>query len=205
MEKESILKPLAKIRLFLLNVAFLKAILICLPFHSFSASQTFPISPDLSGIDLISGTRKLIHLKEAKRASVVVFLSAKCPCSANHQIALNQLSKEFGSSGFNFIGVHSNANEDLKFSQEYFKKSGLVFPVIQDSLAQIADQFKAYKTPHAFVVNSKLEILFQGGVDNSRSVEKATQHYLKKALMAIQNGQEPDEKNVRVLGCEIKR
>ena len=115
------------------------------------------------------------------------------------------LAKEFGKAGFNFLGIHSNANEGLEDSRKYFQNSKLDIPVIQDGHSKIADEYKAFKTPHVFIVSPKLEILFQGGIDNSKMAHKADRFYLKDALTAIRNGNPLTEKNVRVLGCEIKR
>jgi hypothetical protein len=177
--------------------------------NSWASASTQP--PDLgatttfSGVDLISDKVKSIDLTKAKKATVIVFLSAKCPCSASHQPVLSQLADLFGKEGFNFVGVHSNANEEIGFSQGHFKSAKLTFPVIQDKETKIADYFKAFKTPHVFVVSPDLKILFQGGVDNSKLVERATRHYLKDALSAINEGKQPVQREVRVLGCEIKR
>jgi peroxiredoxin len=135
----------------------------------------------------------------------MMFLSIRCPCSASHQSTLESLSKEFSSKGFRFIGVHSNADEEIDLAKDYFKKSGLTFPVIQDDHTQIADTWGAFKTPHAFVLDSEGEILFKGGVDNSHIAKAADKHYLRDALVLLVEGKKPAQKEVRVLGCEIRR
>ena len=160
---------------------------------------------EISGMDLAKGTPLQIDLKKPKLATVVAFLSTRCPCSASHQPVLNEIQKEFEPAGFQFVGIHSNANEDLEEARQFFKKAGLTFPVIQDTRSQIADKYQAFKTPHVYIISPTQEILFQGGVDNSKLAEKATRFYLKDALLAIKAGKKPAEKEVRVLGCEIKR
>src|SRR5690242_3859591 len=71
-----------------------------------------------SGVDLneikaidLKGTSHSIKLSQAKLATVVVFLSAKCPCSADHEPILDSLAQEFKGAGFQFVGIHSNADE----------------------------------------------------------------------------------------------
>src|SRR5262245_12746026 len=100
----------------------------------------------VSGQDVVSG--KNTHLEPQALGSVVVFLSAKCPCSASHEPVLKDLAREFEPKGFRFIGVHSNADEALGFTQEHFKAAALPFSVIQDPQSKIADVFGALKTPH---------------------------------------------------------
>jgi hypothetical protein len=164
--------------------------------------------PDvLSGIDLSSNNSKQINIKfgEAKVATVIVFLSIKCPCSASHQSALKEMAENYKERGIRFVGIHSNADESFELSATYFKEASLGFPVIQDENAKYADRFRAFKTPHVFVLSPKKEVLFKGGVDNSKVVSKATQHYLKDTLSTILNGKKPEKVDVRVVGCEIKR
>lgn len=164
-----------------------------------------PLVAEVSGIDLVQGTLVQVNMKKPKLATVLVFLSARCPCSASHHPVLNQIYKEFGSPDFQFVGIHSNANERVEESQQFFKNAKIAFPVIQDTQTLIADKYEAFKTPHVFVVSPSQEVLFQGGVDNSKISEKATQFYLRDALRAIREGKKPAQKEVRVLGCEIKR
>jgi peroxiredoxin len=169
-------------------------------------SESWGAAPaEISGLDLTKGKNLLIDLKKPKLGTVVAFLSTRCPCSASHQPVLNEIYKEFVPAGFQFIGIHSNANEDLEEAKAFFKKAGLAFPVIQDDQSALADRYQAFKTPHVYIISPTQEILFQGGVDNSKLAEKATRFYLKDALQAIRQGKKPPEKEVRVLGCEIKR
>jgi hypothetical protein len=130
-------------------------------------------------------------------------LSAKCPCSRSHEESLGALSKEF--SGFQFVAVQSNTDEDETVSAFHFQQSGLPFPVIRDVQARIANQFGALKTPHAFIVGPQGQCWFNGGVDDTKDASKATKFFLKTALSDLVAGREPKEKNVRTLGCVIKR
>lgn len=159
----------------------------------------------LKGLDLIKNTSSEVDLRQAKKASVIVFLSAKCPCSASHESVLGKLNEQFKDSGFSFIGIHSNSDEPLEFASDHFKKSEINFPVLHDPQAKWADALAAFKTPHVFVLSPKMEILFNGGVDSSHQASQAKNHYLRDALFALRDGKEPTEKNVRVLGCAIRR
>ncbi len=157
----------------------------------------------LSGTDLRTGQGVSVNLKESSKGTVVLFLSAVCPCSKSHEKGLGVLAQEFPQ--FKFVGVHSNADEKSEMAKRHFQKAGFSFPVIQDENAKIAEEFRALKTPHAFIVGAKGECWFNGGVDNSNDSSQATQHYLRAALMDLQQGNEPKEKQVRTLGCIIRR
>jgi len=134
---------------------------------------------------------------------VVVFMSAKCPCSNSHIPELKNLVSRY--KNFEFIGVHSNVNEPPDLTKKYFVEADLPFAVIQDNEAQIADQLKAYKTPHAFVLNPEGKILYQGGVTNSVNAQYAEKHFLKDALEDISQDKPVRLANGRTLGCIIMR
>ena len=161
------------------------------------ASHASPIQ----GSDLFTG--KSLTVQSGKRGQVLVFLSAECPCSNSHLGELKSLAKEFGE--FSFLAVHSNANESRELAQKYFQSAALSFPVLQDEKAKLADEFKALKTPHAFLLSPKGEILYKGGVTNSSNGETASTRFLRAALQNVSSGQEVQTKEGRTLGCVISR
>ena len=174
---------------------------------SFGLASEVP--SQITGLDLVSGKSFTFRFSESgpskTTATVLVFMSTRCPCSASHQPALNQIVKEYGSKGIQLFGVHSNANESPEEAGAFFSQAQLSFPVLQDSGSILADQLGAFKTPHVFVLNPKGEVVFQGGVDDSKIAEKATRHFLKEALNEILQGRLPKDSNVRVVGCQIQR
>jgi hypothetical protein len=161
------------------------------------------IQDPLMGKDLKTGKPLTFSPASAKKGTVVLFLSAKCPCSKSHEQTLATLSKKHPT--FQFIGIHSNADEPEALAKNHFEKSPFSFPVLQDDGAILADKFGAFKTPHAFIVGPKGECWFDGGVDNSKEAPQADEFYLASALEQLEKGQEPKDKKVRTLGCIIKR
>jgi len=169
----------------------------------FSAAAFSCSNKSLNGVDLRTGKLFESDKNPAAKGKVVVFLSAKCPCSRSHESSLRELASEF--SEFSFIGVHSNKDEDEGLSSLYFRESGLNFPIVQDKEARLANDFGAMKTPHAFIVGPKGECLFNGGVDDTKDSSKAQKFYLRQALIDIKSGKEPEQKSARTLGCTIMR
>ncbi|MGE4232456.1 MAG: redoxin family protein [Bacteriovoracia bacterium] len=153
--------------------------------------------------DLVSGKKIAISTKKNPVARVVAFISAKCPCSASHEKELKQLSEEF--KNVEFIGFHSNQDEPSKLARNYFSKAHIGFSVFSDKDAKIADELGAFKTPHVFVFDSKSKLIYQGGVDDSHSLEKASKHYLREVLNAVRDGRQPPYSETRTLGCVIRR
>ena len=140
---------------------------------------------------------------EGKKGIVVVFLSAKCPCSDSHIAEMKSLHKDYPE--FSFVAVNSNTDESNDLAQEYFKRAGLEFPVIKDKNLELADRYKAFKTPHAFVMNNEGRVLYQGGVSSSRQFATADRKYLREALINIHNDKPVTMEEGRTLGCVISR
>lgn len=167
----------------------------------FTSSVSYAALPK-EGRDLITG-KKVSLWSHGSAASVVIFMSNECPCSKSHEETLKALSKKFAK--YKFVGVHSNVDEPEEEAKQYFKNAELPFPVVQDDAASIADAFGALKTPHAFVIGSSGEILYSGGVDDSRRASSAKRNYLRLALEAISKGEKPEHSKERPVGCSIQR
>lgn len=177
----------------------LKRQLFIVVFFSF---KLFALPESIELLKISDDKAVTINLKDNKN-KVIVFISSKCPCSESYESTLSELSQEF--SQFAFYGIHSNSDEKYELARDYFLKSKISFPIYQDNQAKIADEFKALKTPHAYVVNGQGKIVFSGGVGDSAQAVGAKINYLKNALDSILKGKEPDPKEVRVLGCSISR
>jgi len=165
------------------------------------SANVYAGTENLSGIDLLSGKTTFISPKE--KGTVLVFLSAKCPCSHSHTEILKNLSSEFRY--FAFYAVHSNSDEPQELAKSYFKALDLNFPILNDQSGFLADKFKALKTPHAFVLSPRGEIIYKGGVTNSSDGKSARVHFLKEVLTDINSNKPPRIFEGRTLGCVISR
>jgi peroxiredoxin len=159
---------------------------------------------DVSGTNLLTGAKISVPTRFSdKKGLVIIFMSAKCPCSDSHVSEMKKLSEQY--SDFKFTVIHSNTDEPKDFSQKYFKQVQLPFEVIEDEKTKLADEFKAYKTPHAFLINPQGEIVYQGGVTNSSDAKKSDLHFLANALEDLSQGKPVRIANGRTLGCVIIR
>lgn len=178
------------------NIVLLSLVLF--GFHTYSA-----VNLSIVAGSNVMNTSSIHQTADGKKGLVVVFLSAKCPCSDSHVIELKSLYKDFPD--FNFVAVNSNVDETADIAREYFTRVGIEFPVIKDKNSEIADRYKAFKTPHAFVVNGEGQIVYQGGVSNSRQFAMADRKFLREGLTNIQEGKPVAVTEGRTLGCVISR
>lgn len=172
------------------------------PVYAFAETWDLPVS--FEGESLISGQKiQIPRVDEKNKGLVIVFMSTKCPCSNSHVDLVKKLSQQY--KDFRFLIIHSNPEETKTEAQSYFKTFAAVIEVIQDEKTKLADLFKAYKTPHAFVLNSKGEIVYRGGVTNSAQASTADRQYLAEVLQDLSEGKKPRIDQGRTLGCVISR
>ena len=146
---------------------------------------------------------EVLNFQTNKDPTVVIFLSKDCPCSKGNLDYINQLSLKF--KNIKFIGVHSkkySTNEDV---EQYLADKKLNFPIYNDPDLKIADQFKALKTPHAFIVATNGEIIYNGGITNTTFPDHAKTAFLKDALTDVQGQKLPSPAETKTLGCFIVR
>lgn len=118
-----------------------------------------------------------VHYPDAP-ATIVIFTGSTCPCSAAHESEVQKLR-----------ALHP----DMRFVE------------LQDADVKTADAFGALKTPHAYVIDPKGEILYSGGITDRSAPGLAHQFFLRDVLAAIQNHKEIPWKKTRTLGCLIRR
>lgn len=127
--------------------------------------------------------------------TVVVALSASCPCSKSHEPVVAALARRFPE--FGFVGIRA---DDLETSR-HFAEAKLPFPVVATKGA--ASALGAMKTPHVFVYDGSGRLRYQGGVDDSHDAARATKPYLADALSALREGKSPTLERTRPLGCRV--
>lgn len=163
-----------------------------------------PLPQKIDTKNLISGEKiSLATYSPEKKATVMIFMSSKCPCSDSHAAVVKGLIEKY--KDFAFVVVHSNVNEDEAQAKNYFASLELKTQVLQDDNAKIADTLKAYKTPHAFIIDNKGEIIYKGGVTDSNNALKAEKQYLADALEDLAQNRPLKLSETKALGCFIAR
>ena len=79
------------------------------------------------------------------------------------------------------------------------------FRVLKDLNNVVADKLEASVTPEIYVLNSKLEILYHGRIDDSRREDQVTSNDLRAALDRILAGKAVEVTETKAFGCTIKR
>lgn len=113
--------------------------------------------------------------------------------------------------GIGMVLVNSNeAKREKGDSMEDMKKryaeKNLKGYYVLDKNHVLADAFGALTTPHVFLFDSNMKLIYKGAIDDSvDSSEDVEQPYLKDAIKAYKAGEKIDPNSTKQLGCSIKR
>jgi len=142
---------------------------------------------------------------------LVIFSCNTCPWVDKWENRYNPVSELAKENGIGMIALNPNTEyRDRGDSFEDMKKraesKNYKFPYALDENNKLADAFGATRTPHVFLFNSDLELVYRGAIDdNANSAENVSRHYLKDAIRALASGEEISTKTTKSLGCTIKR
>ena len=152
-----------------------------------------------------AGATHTLKSLEGKNGALIVFLSAQCPVVRGYVPRINQLAADYQARGINFIGINSNATEDLNWVKSNATEYGYKFPVLIDKGGVVADKLGATVTPEVFYVDANGTLLYHGAIDNDRLGKNITETYLKTAFDASLSGKKIQRTSASAFGCSIRR
>ena len=161
--------------------------------------------PSFTLKDAMDKEHSLKDLSHEKKATVVMFISTQCPVSNEYNERIIALHNDYKEQGVQFIGINSNRNESVEEIAEHNKTSKFDFVVLKDLGNEIADKFKARRTPEVYLLDEKRILRYRGAIDNSQKDPET--HYLRETLDLVVTGEEipDDRKTTKAFGCTIKR
>ena len=163
-----------------------------------STVESFSL-PDTEG-----KTHSLDSLK-GKKGTVIVWLSAQCPVVKAYKDRINEIAAAYKEKGIAFIGIDSNATEDLTWVKSNMAEFGYQFPMLVDKGNVLADKWGATVTPEVFYLDKKNVLMYHGAIDNDRSGRNVQEHFLKTAFDSVLSGKAIEKTKTAAFGCEIKR
>lgn len=150
---------------------------------------------------------KMLSLKDlkGKNGTVVVWLSAQCPVVKGYKDRINEIAAAYQEKGINFVGINSNATEDLAWVKSNMAEFGYKFPMLIDKGNVLADKWGATVTPEVYYFDGKNVLLYHGAIDNDRSGKNIQEQYLKTAFDSALGGKKIEKTRANAFGCTIKR
>jgi peroxiredoxin len=169
-------------------------------------------APDFSLPDTLSG--KVLSLKElsaGKKATVIMFICNHCPYVVHVNPEIVKLASEFINKAVAFIAISSNdasnyPDDSPEKMKIHARKNGYVFPYLYDETQEVARAYDAACTPDFYLFDENKRLVYRGRLDASRpnSGIPLTGEDLRRAILAVLNGEPVDEKQYPSAGCNIK-
>ena len=163
-------------------------------------------APAFSLPNAATGTQMALDpLALTKKATVVMFVSTRCPVSNAYNDRMTTLAKKYAAQGVAFVGIDSDQNEPKAEIADFTKQHGFPFPVLVDAGNKVSDAYDAHVTPETYVINSKGVLVYHGRIDNDMDPAGAKTHELADALDAVLAGKPVAKSRTKAFGCSIKR
>lgn len=140
-----------------------------------------------------------------KKATVVMFVSTRCPYSNAYNGRMTALANKYGPLGVAFVAVNANRNEPLAECAAYQKAQAFPFPTLKDADDRVANAYGARVTPETYVIDSTGKLVYHGRIDNSMDPAEVKTHDLANALDATLAGRAVAKPETKAFGCGIKR
>lgn len=179
------------------------------------AQPTLALGSDLPMADHamedVSGRNLTLNAAAKSNGLLVIFSCNTCPWVARWEDRYADISQiaQFNSVGM--IAVNSNEayrdrGDGMEEMIRYANKANYNFPYVLDRNHEVADAFGAKSTPHIFLFNADMELIYTGSIDDNASrAEAVTQYFLKDAIEKMVAGQQILNATTETLGCSIKR
>ena len=160
---------------------------------------------DVSGVN--------ISLADAKKENgiLVLFSCNTCPFVMKWENRYPELKAWADKNKVGMVVLNSNyqkheSEESLEAMTVHAKEKGYNFYYLLDKESLIANAFGGQTTPHAFLFNSKMELVYKGAIDDSyKSADEVKENYLKDAISYLSAGKEIVIAETKPVGCSIKR
>jgi thioredoxin-related protein len=159
----------------------------------------------------ISGTN--LSLAEARKENglLVLFSCNTCPFVLQWEDRYPELKtwadkNKVGMIVLNSNHLQRNGVDSYEAMKKHASDKGYNFPYVVDDESLIANAFGGQTTPHAFLFDSTLELVYKGAIDdNYENASEVKNAYVKDAISNLAAGKQIAVTETKPVGCSIKR
>lgn len=166
----------------------------------------------------VNGTQMSLNTAVGPNGLLVVFSCNTCPFvigngekSDGWEGRYNETAIFAKENGVSMVLVNSNEakrdnHDSMKAMKEHAKENNYGMPYLLDAEHQLADAFGALKTPHVYLFDADMTLVYRGSLDdNVNDASAVKEHYVKDAITAVVNGKPCTVPETKAIGCSIKR
>jgi peroxiredoxin len=188
------------------------AFLVCISLKIYC--QNTRIGKEVKDFSLMNFDGKMVSLSDYKTSKgvIIIFTSNHCPFAKLYPKRMNQLHAQYAKMGIPLLAISST--DTIMYQEDCFTKmkakaiaEKFKFPYLYDGSQQVAKNFNADKTPHAFVIwkeNNQWIIKYNGAIDdNGAEPQKVQNNYISNAIEELLHGKVVTLAETKSVGCKI--
>ncbi len=165
----------------------------------------------------VDNTMQTLEKLKMKKGLLVVFSCNTCPFVvgssdfAGWEKQYNEIHALSQKSEIGMVLINSNegkrADEDsFEAMQKHAKEMGYTMSYLLDKNSELANAFGANRTPHVYLLDKDLKLIYKGSIDNSWDPKRTEENNsLKSAIANVSNDEIVKVSNTVAVGCSIKR
>jgi len=140
---------------------------------------------------------------------VLEWFNLECPFVKYHYDTAHtmvELANKYKDKNVVWLAVNSTNDTAEEANIEFAKKHKLPYPILDDRSGKVGLSYGAMTTPHMFIIDTKGNIVYQGGIDNSPmgKTKEGVVNYVDKALRELTSGKSVSVVNSKTYGCSVK-
>ncbi|MBD3298304.1 MAG: redoxin domain-containing protein [candidate division Zixibacteria bacterium] len=160
----------------------------------------------------LMGTDEQMHsLDDVKgeKGTLIIYTCNHCPYVKAYEDRMVDLAKTYQPQGIGVAAISCNdadayPSDDFEAMQKRAKEKGFPFPYLYDESQAVALEYGPMVTPHIFLFDPELKLVYRGRIDNSAKPAEVEDHDLDDALTALVNGDDITVTETTAFGCSIK-
>lgn len=166
----------------------------------------------------VNGTQMSLNTAAGPNGLLVVFSCNTCPFvvgngekSDGWEGRYNETGRFAKENGVAMVLVNSNEakrdnHDSMDAMKAHAKDSNYGMPYLLDANHQLADAFGALKTPHVYLFDGDMNLVYRGSIDDNVSdADAVSARYVQDAITAVANGKPVGVAETKAIGCSIKR
>jgi thiol-disulfide isomerase/thioredoxin len=143
-----------------------------------------------------------------EKGTAVVFIANGCPTVRAYEERLKAFHDAWRPQGIQVVAINANnphlsPPDTFGEMEKRARDRQFNFPYLKDAEGTVAKEFGARTTPHAFLLDGTLRVIYQGRIDDSRIGDRISSRDLENAIADVLAGRSVAVASTEPFGCSI--
>lgn len=142
---------------------------------------------------------------------VLEWINPECPFVRYHyekKSTIKELAKKYKEKKVVWLAINSTNFHKIGDNKKFAEKNKISHPILDDSSGKVGRAYHATNTPHMFIINTDVNIVYNGAIDNAPlgrvPKDKEYVNYVDKALEELTSGKTISIAKTKPYGCTVK-